>query len=188
MKITAIYLVLALLLVVGCKETPERPGAILDENYEPIVPVNTPAATTPPATNEPPQNAAGVWHYTCSTGCAGGAGSAVPCATCGSTLVHNTAYHNNAGGNNPAGAITPTGTVNAGANGNTNIGSITNPIVTGIDPPAGAPTSPPKAPEPAQNAAGVWHYTCSAGCAGGAGSAVPCATCGATLVHNSGYH
>ena len=92
MRISAIFLALALLLVIGCKEAPERPGAILDENYEPIVPVNTPSAT-PPATAEPAQNAAGVWHYTCAKGCAGGAGATGPCATCGNTLAHNKAYH-----------------------------------------------------------------------------------------------
>ena len=54
----------------------------------------TPAAATPTTTPEPPQNAAGVWHYTCSNGCEGGAGSAIACATCGATLVHNTLYHN----------------------------------------------------------------------------------------------
>ena len=43
-------------------------------------------------------------------------------------------------------------------------------------------------PEPAQNAAGVWHYTCPAGCEGGGGSAVACASCGATLAHNAAYH
>ena len=47
-----------------------------------------------PSTPEPPQNAAGVWHYTCSNGCEGGAGSPVACAQCGNTLVHNTEYHN----------------------------------------------------------------------------------------------
>lgn len=46
---------------------------------------------TPP---EPPQNASGVWHYTCPKGCAGGGGSATPCGVCGTTLAHNTAYHN----------------------------------------------------------------------------------------------
>ena len=52
-----------------------------------------------------------------------------------------------------------------------------------------ATTAPPTTtPEPAQNAAGVWHYTCSAGCAGGAGSAVACAKCGKTLAHNQTYH
>jgi hypothetical protein len=55
----------------------------------------TPNPATPPTpTPEPAQNAAGVWHYTCAKGCPGGAGSATVCATCGGTLVHNTAYHN----------------------------------------------------------------------------------------------
>lgn len=50
--------------------------------------------------------------------------------------------------------------------------------------------TPPNAttPEPAQNADGVWHYTCSKGCAGGAGSAGNCATCGGPLTHNQAYH
>ena len=49
--------------------------------------------TTQPTTAEPAQNAAGVWHYTCPNGHAGGAGSATACAECGATLVHNTLYH-----------------------------------------------------------------------------------------------
>lgn len=51
--------------------------------------------TTPPVTPpvEPSQNTAGIWHYTCGNGCAGGAGSAGTCGTCGGTLAHNTAYH-----------------------------------------------------------------------------------------------
>lgn len=49
--------------------------------------------------------------------------------------------------------------------------------------------SPPSAPtEPAQNANGIWHYTCANGCAGGAGGAVACAKCGSTLAHNQAYH
>ena len=39
------------------------------------------------------QNAAGVWHYTCSNGCAGGAGAAGNCGSCGNALAHNQAYH-----------------------------------------------------------------------------------------------
>lgn len=55
----------------------------------------TPAAATPQTTTQdPPQNSTGVWHYTCSNGCEGGAGSAIACATCGEMLVHNAAYHN----------------------------------------------------------------------------------------------
>ena len=51
----------------------------------------------------------------------------------------------------------------------------------------GQPATPPT-PEPAQNASGVWHYTCPNGCDGGAGSAVACANCGTTLAHNAAYH
>lgn len=62
-------------------------------------PGNTPDATanpqTPPAQQpSPAQNAAGVYHYTCSNGCKGGAASATACGSCGATLVHNSAYHN----------------------------------------------------------------------------------------------
>ena len=62
---------------------------------------NTPAATTttdpnsvlpPPATGAA-SNAAGVFHYTCSAGCAGGAGAAGNCGTCGQALAHNAAFH-----------------------------------------------------------------------------------------------
>lgn len=55
---------------------------------------STQPVSQPNAASEPPQNAAGIWHYTCANGCSGGAGSAVACSTCGNTLVHNTAYHN----------------------------------------------------------------------------------------------
>lgn len=165
---------LQLLLICGlflasCGEKPNRPDPILDDNYQPAPIQGAPAATTatptPPNTPEPAQNAAGVWHYTCSNGCSGGAGSAVACATCGTTLVHNQAYHS--------------------AN--------TTPGITATQNPAGTPPAPvtpaaPKTPEPAQNAAGVWHYTCSNGCSGGAGSAIACASCGSTLAHNQAYH
>lgn len=50
------------------------------------------------------------------------------------------------------------------------------------------PSATPTKPEPAQNAAGVWHYTCSNGCAGGSGSAGTCSTCNGALTHNSSYH
>ena len=47
---------------------------------------------------------------------------------------------------------------------------------------------PPQSPEPAMNAAGVYHYVCSAGCEGGAGAQGNCAGCGAALTHNAAYH
>lgn len=52
----------------------------------------TPATQTTPAANNGP-NANGQWHYTCSNGCAGGAGAAGNCSSCGSTLAHNQAFH-----------------------------------------------------------------------------------------------
>lgn len=117
---------------------------------------------TPPAGGEPPQNTAGVWHYTCPNGHSGGAGSAVACAECGTTLVHNTAYHDT-----PSGVDAPSDFQNV--------------------PPPTTPATP-STPEPAQNADGVWHYTCPNGHDGGAGSAVACSECGTTLVHNQFYH
>lgn len=117
---------------------------------------------TPPSatTPEPAQNAEGIWHYTCEKGCAGGAGAAGTCATCGGALAHNSAYH-----------------------GNNNTMPTINPLPTNA---MGAQATPPA--EPAQNAAGVWHYTCAKGCAGGAGAAGTCASCGGPLAHNQGYH
>jgi len=46
-----------------------------------------------PQEQAPAQNAAGIYHYTCSNGCAGGSGTAGTCAQCGGTLAHNQAYH-----------------------------------------------------------------------------------------------
>ncbi len=182
----SILSILALVLFcLSCGNPPERPDPILDQNYQPA-PAG--AATTNTTTNEPPQNAQGVWHYTCPNGCAGGAGSATPCANCGTTLVHNTEYHNNSGStpNVTTSTINPaTGTPTPGITlGN---GSSIQPVNSSGVP--GAPPAPkPKAPEPAQNASGVWHYTCPSGCDGGAGSAVACANCGTTLTHNQLYH
>ena len=67
-----------------------------------VTPAPAPAPTADPAaaqqaapqqSPEPPQNAKGVWHFTCPKGCEGGAGQAVACAKCGTTLAHNAAYH-----------------------------------------------------------------------------------------------
>lgn len=127
----------------------------------PTVTPSTPAASTPAAAS-----AGGVFHYICSNGCAGGAASATACATCGNTLVHNQAYHSQGAGTTPAAPTIST-------------------EIPNFNPPASASTSNTSAP---QNASGVFHYTCSNGCAGGAGSAVACATCGNTLVHNQAYH
>ena len=55
-------------------------------------------------------------------------------------------------------------------------------------PPPTPPPNPATPTEPAQNAAGVWHYTCAKGCAGGAGIATACSSCGGMLAHNAAYH
>ena len=147
-------------------------------------PITDPAATTA----EPPQNASGVWHYTCSNGCAGGGGSATACATCGSTLAHNQGYHGGASTpTNPAmpGAPVPVATTPGG----TPMSMFADPTKQPVNTTMGAaPIPQAAAPEPAQNAAGTWHYTCSNGCEGGGGGATPCGTCGTLLVHNQGYH
>ena len=46
-----------------------------------------------PQTTNSGKNAAGIWHYTCVNGCAGGAGTAGNCNTCGNPLAHNQSYH-----------------------------------------------------------------------------------------------
>ncbi len=194
------YLTYAMLLaflgaMVSCGSKPDRPESVLNETQKAYdgADLNNTAATTPPAaTAEPAQNAAGVWHYTCPNGCAGGAGSAVPCGTCGTTLAHNAAYHQGGAGQpnikttttSPGpGGVQPGNTItfdpsNPGASANAAI----NTGTTTINPTAN------KQPEPAQNAAGVWHYVCGNGCEGGAGAAGPCPKCGGTLAHNSDYH
>lgn len=50
------------------------------------------------------------------------------------------------------------------------------------------PTPAQASPEPAQNALGVWHFTCPKGCAGGGGAQGPCPKCGGPLQHNPAYH
>lgn len=104
-----------------------------------------------------------VFHYICPNNCEGGGGPGQgACPVCGTELVHNDAFHNNPG--------VPPDDVRM---------LNTPPELTPPTPPAG---------EPAQNAKGVWHYICTKGCPGGAGSATACASCGSTLVHNSAYH
>ena len=122
-------------------------------------PVGSPAAVA----------TSGVLHYICPNNCQGSGGaSAGTCPVCGSEYTHNQAFHNQPSGGGDAGL--PSGLT--------------------LDPTSGATSLPsiPATTEPAQNAAGVWHYTCTAGYAGGAGSAGNCASCGQALAHNTGYH
>ena len=153
-KILAILLFSSVISFYACNNNTNAPKKETVKPLEFSDSPTSPNATTPnQATTETAQNAAGVWHYICIKGCAGGAGSAVNCGTCGGLLAHNQAYHTNA-----------------------NSTSIPIPF-----------TSPPAA-ESGKNTAGVWHYTCEKGCAGGSGIAGNCGTCGGTLAHNTAYH
>ncbi|MBK9271813.1 MAG: hypothetical protein IPM48_09450 [Saprospiraceae bacterium] len=73
----------------------EQPAADQPATQQPNVqmpPDFTPVSGPP---QNAPQNAKGVWHFTCPKGCAGGAGAAGPCPKCGEALTHNQAYHEN---------------------------------------------------------------------------------------------
>lgn len=132
---------------------------------QPVQPITTPDTKQTPAAVNVPAGADGVvHHYVCADGCTGGFGDLnTACPVCGKTMAHNKAFHpNTANQDNP---------VTQGQ----------NTIVNQVPPPT-------KEPMPAQNAAGVWHYTCAAGCAGGAGSMTACSGCGGQLVHNKAYH
>jgi hypothetical protein len=68
------------------------------------------AAVQNPAIPQSNQNTEGVWHYTCSQGCAGGGGKDDNCITCGGSLAHNQAYHASDNIAAPANSITPSAT------------------------------------------------------------------------------
>ena len=158
MKYLLSITVLSFCFLMACNNSPDRPEPMLDPGYEPT----QPATSTPitPATTT--TSGSSVFHYICPNNCGGG-DAAGTCPTCGTAYVHNQAFHNQT----PATPATPTPGNTANSN------TITPPTQT---------------PEPPQNAAGVWHYTCPSGCEGGAGSAVACANCGTTLQHNTLYH
>ena len=158
-KLLTLLLFSAVVAFYGCKDettaTPEKadPQPLIFDNSS-----NTSNNTN--TTAEPVMNTQSGYHYTCPSGCAGGAASAGNCATCGGELAHNSAYHNNTSTNNTQTA---------------------DPIFNPTPPsPASSQTGP--------NAAGVYHYTCPSGCAGGAASAGNCGNCGGELAHNSAYH
>ena len=99
-----IFYVFGILLVLSaCKKEQKKVGQssqtsaprAQDAGNRPniTVPANMTPVSGPPVTDHAPQNAKGVWHYTCPKGCPGGAGDASPCSKCGLTLVHNPIYH-----------------------------------------------------------------------------------------------
>lgn len=158
LRFITILLFSSTLFLSSCKE--EVKEAPVEETLQPLDLEKwaNQGNTTQNSGAEPAQNAVGLWHYTCSKGCAGGAGLAGNCSTCGGLLAHNQAYH---------------GTANAAP-------TTSTPFTT--------PNTTQTLPEPSQNAAGVWHYSCNQGCSGGSGAAGNCNTCGNALAHNTAYH
>jgi hypothetical protein len=156
----------AFILVIACNT--KKDDATTEEDQNIITPASTmmqdpsDMPSTFPSTS--PTN--GVSHYKCNTaGCTGGADGQGKCPVCGADLVHNPAFHNQ--------GAEATGTTPA------------DPI--SVTPSSGGNTVMPNPPS-AQNAQGVYHYTCPKGCSGGAASAGNCATCGGALTHNQAYH
>jgi hypothetical protein len=110
------------------------------------------------------------FHYKCPNNCEGGGGSGQgKCPVCGTDMVHNPAFHSQQT------QATPGSSPDA-------------PIQVSPTTETGAEITQQTAQPGAQNAAGVWHYTCSKGCEGGAGAAGNCAKCGNPLTHNSAFH
>lgn len=156
--LTFVFMLVVSLTILACQ------GDKSTDNSAVTAPAVAPVTATPPPAAG--GAVAGVEHYICPSGHVGSGGpSQGACAQCGTALVHNQAFHAN-----DAPPAAPAGQ---------------NPMLQN---PTGAPAAAAPPTEPAQNAAGVWHYTCSAGCAGGGASAVACSQCGATLAHNQAYH
>jgi hypothetical protein len=164
------FTILSLLIVFTIACNSAEKDSVRDEARSTLrdIPPGSVPPVTAPVGSPSAVATSGVQHYICPNNCQGSGGAnAGTCPVCGSEYTHNQAYHNQ-----PAGATS----------------GLPNGLT--LDPTSGGTTfpTPPTTPEPAQNAAGVWHYTCSAGCTGGAGSAGNCATCGQALAHNASYH
>jgi len=102
-------------------------------------------------------------HYICDNKCENsGSDVAGNCPTCNTPYTHNLAFHND--------DFLKNGPLNVPKTDLNN-----NPTTN-------------KSASPAQNAKGVYHYTCNNGCYGGAGTASKCTSCGSDLVHNQTYH
>jgi hypothetical protein len=160
---------LVILMAFACGQ---KSSTVRDSARESLGVNQNQSITAPPPAATLPTNlaAGGVMHYTCPNNCEGSGGAAAgSCPVCGTAYVHNQGFHDQAA--QPA------------------TQKMTFPGQTTTVPNDGSmPPPTPTTPEPAQNASGVWHYTCANGCAGGAGGAGSCGTCGGALAHNAAYH
>lgn len=170
-----ITIILALFALSSCADKPSRPDSILSESQKAAADAAAEAAAAA-GIQAAPVGVAGLPHYYCPNNCEGSGGdSQANCPTCGTAYVHNQAFHNQTP---TAPATTITSPTVVGGDGGFAT-PITTPVTT-------TSTTPP--PSPAQNANGVYHYTCPAGCAGGAAGAGSCSGCGGALAHNQEYH
>lgn len=160
-QLLTLSILCTVVLFTACNNDSDVRDAAREALPEATAATATPSAPAAPAAT--PSTNPNEPHYKCPNNCAGGVGDgAGNCPVCGTALAHNQAYHNN-----PTPSATPSTTITPGT-------------------PNATPAS--EANSPAQNAAGVFHYTCPKGCAGGAAGAGSCATCGAALAHNADYH
>jgi len=105
-----------------------------------------------------------VKHYICDNNCENSGGNeAGNCPVCKNPYTHNVAYHSD--------DLLKSGPLKVQSN-------ATQPINN----------KPQQNATPAQNSAGIYHYTCSNGCYGGSGTVTNCTTCGNPLAHNQAYH
>lgn len=106
-----------------------------------------------------------VKHYVCKNKCEDSGGDVAGiCPVCNTPYTHNQAYHDK--------DFLKSGPLDVPkSNEGTNNTSTNNANAS-----------------PAQNAKGVYHYTCKNGCYGGSGTATTCNVCGESLVHNTAYH
>jgi len=163
----------ALFLLSSCADKPARPDSLLTDSQKQAADAAADAAVAG-GIQAAPAGVAGLPHYYCANNCEGSGGDAQGnCPTCGEAYVHNAAFHNQTPTANPTTISSPPLLGGDGAT------TINTPLT---------PTSAPPPPSPAQNANGVYHYTCAAGCAGGAAGAGTCTGCGGALAHNQEYH
>lgn len=159
----SLLIALAIMAFVACQRD-KQPAANQTQ-----APLEMPAPNT-----SAPATTALVQHFTCPNNCANSGGmQAGTCPSCGAQYVHNAAFHDQPGNSNAGNQQLPPA-----------------PILTNPQPTMQPPQTPLPTPqgEPDQNAAGAWHYICSAGCAGGSGKRGYCSKCGAGLNHNDAYH
>ena len=156
--------------VVSCNDKKEDPAS----QTTTVTPDINATAQDPTLVASTPAAGGSEFHFKCPKNCeGGGASNKGNCPICGTELVHNQAFHNQAPGAEGSSPQTPIQI---------------DPTNASPSTVSATPTPKPTQAEPAQNAKGIWHWTCAKGCEGGAGGAGNCAKCGGPLSHNSTYH